>query len=320
MKAKRIAIFLISIGVILLIYILINVITYMQYDKSALINVNSQLFANNDVLIEITPTKQVYEHNFQGDPIKIENNSEIIFINGMLQINHDGSIYLNKDNAYSDEKIASINGAISGSHSKTHIAVITKDGELYVSSINEPYDENYFKGYLPTDLMLVTGIPEVKKVICCEQSTFVLTSDGEVYGQGQISQEKVNSFRKYPTKNPIIDIDGTYKTLIALDNSGNVYEIGNKDFKFSNGGLNKNFNQLNQYKKIQSISCAINHGLTLNNKGKVFYWGNHSVGKAAGEEYSGKIKSIVNADSIYSYGFSLFIVKNNKVIKIKLDN
>jgi alpha-tubulin suppressor-like RCC1 family protein len=292
----------------------------MQYEKSALINVNSQLFANNDVLVEITPTKQVYEHNFQGDPIKIEDNSEIIFINGMLQINQDGSIYLNKDNTYSDEKIAKIDGAISGSLSKTHIAVITKNGELYISSMNEPYDENYLKGYLPTDLTLINDIPKVKEVICCEQFTFILTTDGEVYGEGQMSQEKVDYFKKYPTENEIIDINGIYKTIIALDNEGNLYAMGDKNFNYSWGGSNINFEKIDVYKNIKNISCATNHGIALNKKGQIYYWGNHCVGKAAGELYNGKVKGISNADSIYSSGFSLYIIKNDTAIKIMLDN
>ena len=165
---KRIIVFLICIGLIGLTYLLINLISYFNYDKSTLINKNSQLYASNDILVEITPDGTIYEHDFKRDPKKVCENSDIIYMDTYLLIKKDGGIYFNKDKDYIGEKLSQIDDAISVSYSSTHIAIITKDGKLFVTSMLNPYDENFYNKKLPTDFTLVKDIPKVKKVVCGE--------------------------------------------------------------------------------------------------------------------------------------------------------
>lgn len=313
---KRVLIILFIIIVFLICFVVIMIKQNTKYKKSKLINVNSKLYPCSNLLVEITPNGTIYEHDFSGKPKKVSENSNIIFTkNTYLLIKKDGGIYLDNKDDYIGEKIAQIDNAATGSYSLTHLAVVTSTGELYVSSMNKIYDENYYKGNIPTDLSLVKDIPKVKKVVCGDECTFFLTVDGEVYGYFKGINN--NQYKKIDIKNSIKDIDGWHKTFVALDENDNVYEIGNSNFSFTGGG---GFGAREKFMDITAIATSDNPGFILNQNGNVKYWGCHNEGKAADVSYSGKIKDIKNVDKIYYYNSSLYLIKKNTVIKVNVDD
>lgn len=313
MRKKRIIFYVLCIILIPIIYLLINLISYIKYDKSTLININSKFYPKYNRLVEITPDGTIYEHNFSEKPKKVFENSDIIYLESNLLIKKDGGIYFDRKNDYSGEKFAQINNAVSGSISLTHLAIVTSTGELYVTSINKLSDINSSTIGTPTDLNLVTGIPKVKKVVCGDECTFFLTVDGEVYGN--YKNDKSNSYKKIEISNSIVDVDGWHKTFVALDKKGNTYEIGNNNFGYL-GDCNYGAQEMKT--NIVSISASSNPGFLLNKKGKISYWGCHNEGKAADVSYNGSVKGISGADKIYYSSRSLYVIKKNTIIKVNV--
>lgn len=311
-----------SVIIVLLVIFLIISNTFFSNDikpinqKSKVINLSSQFYVFNGNLYEITPEKTLYEHTFNSEPEKVEENTDIIFLHDNMQIDKDGSIYINKDGILSSKKIAQIEGAVSGSYSDTHTAVINKDGELFITSMIDSHDKGFYNMELPTDFTEIQDIPKVKKVICCLKITFFLTYDGEVYGREMISDENTYYITKFPTDNPIVDINGSNNTLIALDNKGDVNLIGPSDFSSGDVIPYTNMQFENVSTNIKEISSCHNHGFVLNKSGRVHFWGVRCIGKASDEPYSGNIKGIWNADNIYSSGLYLYVLKNDKIKKV----
>ena len=110
-KKKIIVVTCILILFLILLFV-IPFIKYLGFEKSIIINKTSDFFTKGNLIIEITPDKKLYEHNFDGDAKLVEENTSIIFIRDRLQINADGSVYLNNHSMYSNNKIATIEGAV----------------------------------------------------------------------------------------------------------------------------------------------------------------------------------------------------------------
>lgn len=307
---KRV-IYLATFLLILIISIIafISLRNHMSYKKSVIINRSSEFFINSDKIIEITPEKTLYEHDFKGKAKKVCENTDIIYIQNNLQINKDGSIYFNENDKYSERKIAQIPGAISGSYDYDHISIVTKDGKLYLSSILDRDNKEKFNSKMPEDLKLITDIPKVKKVVCDDVVTWFLSEDGEVYVRGKLLSKEFATFTKINCENKVIDIDGSSGTLVALDEKNNVHVIG--DVSFDGWDLSYEFKQ--KYKNISSISALAGYGVAIRKDGKVEFWGTRTSGKG-NETYSGKVKNINNASKVFNNNSVIIVLEDNILI------
>lgn len=300
---------------------LYHFVVYMKYSKSTIIGKASSWYVNMEkhTLIEITSEGRQYEHNFKDRANYIKTNTEVTFIcednsrdseGTYLIIHNNGSIYIKKQMESEATQIGLIEDAICGAINEDNIAIITADKRLYFKGKlgNSRYDE----------FNLINGITNVKEVVCGKTYTFVLTVDGEVYGIGLNSKEENEAFIHYETAYPVNELCGTDETIVALDNKGNVYELGNAYFMYYGWKTYSEFHQLKKYKNIVAIETGIDHGILLDISGRVHYWGNECIGKASEEYVTGTIKGIFSADEIYCSGYDLYIVQNNKVFHIEL--
>jgi alpha-tubulin suppressor-like RCC1 family protein len=321
-KNNRILVSSISIIVIIAVSIfLYHYVAYMKYSRSTIIGTASSWYANREkhTLIEITTDGRQYEHNFKDKANAIKTDTKITFIcedntgnseGTYLIIHNNGNIYTRKQMESEAMQIGLIKDAICGAINQDNIAIITADERLYFKGKlgNSRYD----------DFSLISGIPNVKQVICGKTYTFVITVDGEVYGIGLNPKEQNEAFIHYKIAYPVKELCGTNETIVALDQKGNVYELGNASFKQFARKTYSEFHRLKKYKNIVSIATGYNHGMLLDKRGRVHYWGNECIGKAAGVYVTGTIKGIFSADDIYCSDCDLYIIQNNKVFYVEL--
>lgn len=69
-------------------------------------------------------------------------------------------------------------------------------------------------------------------------------------------------------------------------------------------------------RNVKSIAVGSQQGILLNKAGKDKHWENECSGKAAGVSKEGTFKSIWNADRILCSEMSVYVVKDNSVIKL----
>ena len=198
------------------------------------------------------------------------------------------------------------------------MAIVTSTGELYVTRMLNPKDTEYYDYIIPNELIMVADIPKVKKVICCEFFTAILTYDGKIYCYGIFYNNNYTAFTKINSENQIIDIDGSLNTLVVLDDNNNIYEIGERGFAHSVSGGNAYLMKKNN--NILQISAIGGYGVALKQNNDVIFWGVRNVGKAANEPYSGIAKGTKKAEKILNNGSTIFVFKNNKIIKVQLDD
>lgn len=279
-------------------------------------------------LIQVMDDGVIYEYNYDNEVHKIVPSSPIIYIDEnrtqkteqrQLLIYKNGDIYVDDASQYKGEKIGNIDNAISGTISSKHIAIVTQTGDLYAYGSNQNGELGVAEVEGTGEFILVKDIPKVKKVICQDDYTFMLSEDGYVYGCGLWFKEKYPIFTLHKTKNNIIDIGCTFQTVVALDTKGYVYELGFPDFTEFGSQNNRDFERVKWLSNIKNISVGHHKTVVINKKGKVSFWGARNVRKAAGVHFIKRVYGINNADKIYGGSRFYYVIKNDTAYKIEFE-
>lgn len=305
------AVVLLLSGVILTI-VLDNVYNKHKdiYAKSTVINKASQFFVKDNSILEITPDKKLYEHNFNGKARLLEENTKAIFIENNLKIENDGSIYIN------EKKITTIEGAISGSYNKTNLAVITEDKELYTTRLKYYFDEDYNQSSIPSVLEKVPDIKKAKKVICCDCFTYVLTEEGDVYRQGKYLDNLIYEvFTKIDTDFKFTDISGSRNGLILLDQNNIAHLLGSGLLAImgSDYSITKLDDGINKISDIGGTGCAVNK------TGSIIVWGVKYEGKGYYDMIK-VLKNVKKADNVLNNDLNIFAFEDNVIVRVTVDN
>jgi len=283
---------------------------------------------SNGTFVEIGSNGFIYEHDFINDARKATEDANIIFITEdkstikerQLIIKKDGSILVDEKGEYSGQLVGIVDDAVSGDISSNHIMIVTESGDLYAYGGNKYGELGINIDAEASKLIKVKDISGVKKVVCGEDYTFILTDTGEIFGCGKFLNQSFSIFNKYELGKKCLDIDCAIQTLIALDIDGNVYELGNESFTFMGGFTYSDFHKINWLDNILSIQASGQYGVALSNKGKISYWGTRTVGKASDETIHDTIRSLSDVKAVYSRQNHIFAIKNNKVIRITLSH
>lgn len=194
-----------------------------------------------------------------------------------------------------------------------HMGVVTEEGELFTWGFYNNAQLGHSQELLEQKLDLhkttvrssieqivkrptkVVGVKDAKKILCKYKNTFYINRNGKLFVVGSTEKgvngngrkrENISSFEeiKIEGEPELVDIRGGNSFCIALDKQGRLYSWG-----YNNYGQLGNEDQLIQYQpkqvhsllhtKIKKVACGEYFVLALDEKGKVFSWGNGNFGQ-----------------------------------------
>ena len=170
-------------------------------------------------------------------------------------------------------------------------AVVTSDGLLYVQGDNSTGALGIEEKQVNNEFVQVPNLQNIVKAVCGINCILVLNADGEVFISGTLGELSYQTFTKLEVPEKVKDISAsdTTETLLALDTSGNVYEIGvtffTKDYydewtKYKDVLFYSSFHKISKLKNIVSITTFKIAACAIDKDGKVFYWGAQMTGKS----------------------------------------
>jgi alpha-tubulin suppressor-like RCC1 family protein len=191
---------------------------------------------------------------------------------------------------------------------------VTENITLYAqwNLILDTFEIHYYllpEGYNPITDDLVMEVPKFMSVSIRSYFTVALTENHEVYtwgyneyyqlGNGQTANKNVptniTSFFNLDEFDYIIQVEAGYMHSLALTNNGKVYAWGdNEDGELGTGNtdvyeapvdITSNFELLPD-ELIVSIDCGNYHSAALTNLGRLFMWGDNSIGQLGTDEFS----------------------------------
>ncbi|MFZ2539398.1 MAG: hypothetical protein WAX04_10915 [Oscillospiraceae bacterium] len=283
-------------------------------------------------LIQIRNNGDIAEFNHEEKSIQTYHKQNIVDVTyncsksideKQMIIYANGDIYMDSKLKYEGEKIGKIEGAVGAAQGGNHAAIVTKDRKLYVYGDNSDGALGIPEIKTTNGFILNEEVEDVVKVICGFDHTFVLNSKGEIFGCGTWLEKTYTSFVKFDVASPIVDIacTGSYynaDTVIALNNKGNVYEIGYSFFGGRFHTYRKELGKIDFLSNIVSFSTALNKGAAIDNKGKIYCWGSRLKGKAAGEELKKKIYRISGVEKVFCGYSSVYAIKDKQVFLIPI--
>lgn len=225
------------------------------------------------------------------------------------------------------ENVATVTSGKSG-----FAVAVTKDGKLYGWGKNEHAQLGQGTGYnddsstnrvlTPTLMELPEGSGQIKTVAAGESFTVVLTQNGEVYtcgraGDGQTGIAGLHLTRKtvvgkltkieqsYFGGEQIVSVDASESTGFALGVSGNLYIWGANDKGIlgagstDDGDIYETPQKLEFDEKIEQISAETMTVLVRTESGKVYGWGDNSVGQLGIGESTGAVATPTEITTYY---------------------
>lgn len=301
---------------------------YIRYFKAKLMtrDIIQNTSGKDGTFIQISKDGYIYEYDFNNKVNKIKNDNGIIYINysegyvedpKQLLIRSNGDIYTDRDFKHEGHKVGQVKNAVAGAICERHIAVVTKDGDLYTYGNNEFGQLGLGNNSNTEEFTLVKGIPKVSKVMCGPDYIFILTIDRELWGCGKFMDNLSNSFIKYSFDNYIIDVECLNETIILLDEAGDIYQMGYDNFIPGPGGrIYDQFKKMPQYKDIKKITVGMETGVAIDREGNIFYWGTQTEGTALFESKQGIITNLHFTEEIHCQDSYIYAINNDTVTRI----
>lgn len=110
------------------------------------------------------------------------------------------------------------------------------------------------------------------------------------------------------TEVPMLQISNVGNTILALDGDGTVYEVGMSLDEKSSSDSNKRFTKVLTYGKAVQI-YGFNERVVLYNEDEtVRFFGRIRRGKAAGEPWGGKVKSLKDVRQVFLLGEYIYVL------------
>ena len=220
---------------------------------------------------------------------------------------------------------------ISGGH--LHAMLLTEDGNLYTCgyALNGRLGLGIDNENSQTTFTQVTGVNNVKQVVCTPISSVILKNDGTIWTCG--SNEKGHlglgdttnrsTFTQVTSVNNVKQIACGYSHTVVLKNDGTVWACGNNNYGqlgigIANENNNTNFVQVNN--DVKQITCGYSHTFVIKNDDSLWGCGWNDVGQLGLGHKSNvlsfvKIESIINTIKMISCGrkYTAMVLDNGKL-------
>tara|TARA_Y100000816_G_C26098748_1_gene581908 strand:- start:1930 stop:2877 length:948 start_codon:yes stop_codon:yes gene_type:complete len=171
-------------------------------------------------------------------------------------------------------------------------SMTSTSGEAYACGLNNILQFGSTVGSTVVKTFTATGINNVKKVSCGQDSTLFLFIDGHVEStgfnqSGQLgngSTTNITSSRYTVSGSNYVDISLNFKHSLFVDNDGKVYACGENSSGQLGDGTNTDKSTLTQVTTLQDytitkVSTGSNHSLFLTNEGRVYSCGGNAYGQ-----------------------------------------
>lgn len=212
----------------------------------------------------------IYTYSYEAsEPSKQVGDENLIFYKNKgrsLIIKQDGTIFLDQTGGFNGKKIGKVPGAIMGDFSEHHVAVVTKDGELFMYGENKNGEIGQEGTVILNQFTKINNIPYVRKVVCGEIYSCILSSEDELWISGKLGTNQWELFTKQTTTYPIKDVDGGEYTIFYLDTMGDLYCFGTYPIEYES--LNGKVEGLSN---IQFISVARGNTAVIDKEGNIYY-------------------------------------------------
>lgn len=266
-------------------------------------------------LMELTETGTVYVYYNDGSKEMLLESSDIIsqsVIYGqntsyILNVHKDGSLKMCKGLSFDEWEIVRMEGMIKADLCAWGLMVLTEDGTVYEYEDRELFLKLFGETTIEITLQKNEELPKCMDICSSDYNRVVITKDGEVYVKGRLAANEYAEYKKIECPSRVSTVYNSGNTLLALSDSGILYEAGMEIYKASLYILDK-FEIISEYENVVQMDGSYNKVVLLEQDSDVYYFGETTKGKASGISWKGQIRYKTDVKKVYMRDGYIYIL------------
>jgi len=266
-------------------------------------------------LLELTENGAVFRYCSNGDKEILLESSDIVSQSVLynqentylLNVHKDGSLKICEDFSFDEWELVHMEGMIKADLCAWGLMVLTEDGTVYECEEKELFLKMLGENAIEISLKENEGLPKCTDICSTDYNCVVLTEDGEVYVKGRLAANEYAEYKKIECPSRIHTVYNSGNTLLALSDSGVLYEAGMEIYKASLNVLDK-FEIITEYEDVVQMDGSGNKLVLFEQDSDVFYFGETTKGKACGVSWKGQIRHKTNVRKVFMRGAYIYIL------------
>ena len=266
-------------------------------------------------LLELTENGAVFRYCNNGAKEILLESSDIIsqsvvYNQGnvfILSVHKDGSLKVCEGFSFDEWEIVRIEGMIKADLCAWGLMVLTEEGTVYEYEDRDLFIKLFGEKAIEISLQKKEELPKCTDICSSDYNRVVLTEDGEVYVKGRLAANEYAEYKKIECPSRVSTVYNSGNTLLALSDSGVLYEAGMEIYKASLYIFDK-FEIISEYEDVVQMDGSGNKVVLFEQDSDVFYFGETTKGKACGVSWKGQISHKADVRKVLMRGSYIYIL------------
>ncbi len=266
-------------------------------------------------LLELTENGAVFRYCDNGDKEILLESSDIVsqsvlYNQGniyLLNVHKDGSLKMCEGFSFDEWELVHMEGMVKADICAWGLMILTEKGSVYEYEEKELFRKMLGENAIEISLKENEKLPKCTDICSTDYNRVVLTEDGEVYVKGRLAANEYAEYKKIECPSRINTVYNSGNTLLALSDSGVLYEAGMEIYKASLNILDK-FEIITEYEDVVQMDGNGNKVVLFEQDSDIFYFGETTKGKACGASWNGQIRNKADVRKVFMRGSYIYIL------------
>lgn len=266
-------------------------------------------------MLELTENGAVFRYCNNGDMEILLESSDIVSQSVLynqeniylLNVHKDGSLRMCEGFSFDEWELVHMEGMIKADLCAWGLMVLTEDGTVYEYEDKELFQKMLGEKAIEISLQKNEELTKCMDICSSDYNHVVITKDGEVYVKGILAANEYAEYKKIECPSRINTVYNSGNTLVALSDSGVLYEAGMEIFKANLSILDK-FEIISEYEDVVQMDGSGNRVVLFEQDSDIYYFGETTKGKACGVSWKGQIRHKADVRKVFMRGSYIYIL------------